>query len=146
MRNAPSPPTPNLETRLLQLTILLAALVPVLAGIEGVLRGPAMAGAAVFGAGPDSQFRYLSGVLAGVGVAYWMLVPAIETAGERLFMLTLIVVVGGFCRATGMLIGGPAGPAAYAALAMELIVAPAVYLWQTRLARRAQMDAPSPWR
>ena len=134
-----------MEKRLLQLVIVLAAFVPVLAGVVGVLRGPGMAGA-VFGAEADSQFRYLSGILVGVGAAYWLAVPAVEREGQRLFMLTLIVVVGGFCRAVGMLIEGPAGPAAYAALSMELIVAPGVYLWQARIAHRASMDAPSPWR
>jgi hypothetical protein len=134
-----------MEKRLLQLLIVLAACVPVLAGVAGVLRGPGMAGD-VFGGAADSQFRYLSGVLVGVGAAYWLLVPTIEKEGQRLFMLTLVVVIGGFCRAIGMLIAGPAGPAAYAPLAMELVVAPAVYLWQSRLARRASMDAPGPWR
>lgn len=134
-----------MEKRLLQLVVVLAAFVPVLAGAMGVMRGPGMAGV-VFGAAADSQFRYLSGVLIGVGAAYWLLVPAIEREGQRLFMLTLIVVVGGFCRAIGMLFDGPAGPVSYAALAMELVVAPGVYLWQARLAHRASMDAPSPWR
>ncbi len=122
-----------MEKRLLQIIIALAALAPVLAGAEGVLRGAALAGDAV-----DGQFRLLSGLLAGVGAAYWLLVPGIETEGPRLFMLTLIVVIGGFCRASGMMIAGPAGPGAYAALAMALIVAPGVYLWQTRLAHRAR--------
>ena len=132
-----------MEKRLLQSTIAVAAVVPLLAGLAGVLHGPAMAGA-VFGGPADSEFRYLSGILIGVGAAYWMLVPAIEREGQRLFMLTLIVVVGGFCRAIGLLISGPAGPGAYLPLVMELVVAPAVYLWQSRVAQRASMDAPRP--
>lgn len=134
-----------MEKRLLQSTVAVAAVVPVLAGLAGVLHGPGMAGA-VFGGAADSQFRYLSGLLIGVGGAYWMLVPAIEREGQRLFMLTLIVVVGGFCRAFGMLVAGPAGPGAYLPLAMELVVAPALYLWQGRIARPASMDAPGPRR
>jgi hypothetical protein len=133
-----------MEKRLLRIVVVLAAIVPVAAGLAGVLRGPAIAGVS-FGGAADSQFRYLSGVLAGVGVAYWLLVPKIEREGPRLFVLTLIVVAGGFSRALGMLIAGPSGPISYAALVMELVVAPGVYLWQTRLAQRAQMDAPSPW-
>jgi hypothetical protein len=133
-----------MEKRLLQIVIVLAAIVPVLAGVAGMVSGAAMAGGLL--AGPaDSQFRYLSGLLAGVGVAYWLLVPRIEREGPRLFLLTLMVVIGGFSRATGMLIGGPAGPASYAAIVMELMVAPGVYLWQMRLARLASMDAPGPW-
>ena len=109
---------------------------------RALLWGPTLTGGPLVGFG-DSQFRYLSGVLVGVGAAYWMVVPSIEREGPRLFMLTLIVVVGGFSRASALLLGGPAGPAAYAALVMELIVAPGVYLWQTRIAQLASMDAPA---
>jgi hypothetical protein len=134
-----------MEKRLLQIVIVLAAIVPVLAGAAGMVQGAAMAGGLLDGAA-DSQFRYLSGLLVGVGVAYWLLVPRIEHEGPRLFLLTLMVVIGGFSRAAGMLIGGPAGMASYGAIVMELIVAPGIYLWQMRLARRASMDATGPWR
>jgi hypothetical protein len=143
-----------MEKRLLQIVIALAALVPVVVGLAGAIWGPAMGAGSIIGFG-DSQFRYLSGVLVGVGAAYWMLVPTIEKEGERLFMLTLIVVIGGFCRASSLLLGGPAGAAVYIGLVMELIVAPGAYLWQMRLARlaamdrapppRASMDARGPW-
>jgi hypothetical protein len=129
-----------MEKRLLQIAVAACALVPVLVGIAGVIWGPAVAGSIV-GAAFDSHFRYLSGLLAGVGAAYWWLVPAIEREGQRFFLLTVIVVVGGFCRAMGLLIDGPPGVGMSAALALELIVAPGLYLWQTRLARRASMDA-----
>ncbi|MDR3512674.1 MAG: DUF4345 domain-containing protein [Caulobacteraceae bacterium] len=139
-----------MEKRLLQTAIIVAALVPILAGLAGVVWGPAMAGSIV-GAAFDSHFRYLSGLLIGVGAAYWSLAPSIEREGQRLFMLTLIVVVGGFFRALGMLIDGPPGVGMSLALALELIVAPALYVWQTRIARLTQgppasMDATTPWR
>jgi hypothetical protein len=136
---------PRMEKRLLQIAVAAAALVPVAAGVAGAIWGPVIAGSFT-GAALDSHFRYLSGVLLGVGLAYWSLIPAIEREGSRLFMLTLIVVIGGFCRAIGALIHGLPGPAMSAALVMELVVAPGVYLWQTRIARLASMDAPSPWR
>lgn len=121
------------ERRLLQIAVAVIALVPVLTGIAGVIWGPAVAGSIV-GAAFDSHFRYLSGLLTGVGAAYWWQVPRIETAGERFFLLTAIVVVGGFCRALGLLIDGPPGAGASLALALELIVAPGLYLWQQRVA------------
>ena len=86
----------------------------------------------------DSQFRALSGMLAAIGVAYWTTVPDIERAGARFGLLTLIVVAGGFARALGMLIAGPPGPVMGAALALELLVAPALYLWQARVQRLAE--------
>jgi hypothetical protein len=122
-----------MERRLLQICISVAALVPVAGGISGVIYGG------------DSQFRYLSGVLAAIGIAYWTTVPDIEREGDRFALLTLLVVAGGFCRAVGMLIAGPPGLAMTAALIMELVVTPLLYLWQTRIARvaaTAAVDAP----
>jgi hypothetical protein len=128
------------EKRLLQIAIALAALAPVTAGIVGALKGTLMLG--VWGdAALDSHYRYLSGILLGLGLAFWSCIPDIEKRQERFSLLTLIVVVAGFCRAIGMLAGGPPGLGMTAALAMELIVTPALYLWQMRIAARTPMDA-----
>jgi hypothetical protein len=145
---------PDLEKRLLQSVIVLATIAPVMAGLAGAIWGPGAAGGSMLGFG-DSQFRYLSGILVGVAAAYWALIPNIEKEGERLFMLTLIVVVGGFCRAIGLLEGGPASVPVYVGLVIELVVAPGVYLWQMRVAGfapidhapppRASIDAQGPW-
>jgi hypothetical protein len=126
-----------LERRLLQLSVALAALAPVAFGAAGVFWGVGALGEQA--PGPlDSHFRYLSGVLAAIGVAYWSTVPDIEKAGSRFGLLTLLVVTGGFARALGMLFAGPPGPAMTAALGMELLVAPALYLWQARVQRHAE--------
>lgn len=134
-----------MERRLLQITVAILGLAPVGAGLAGVLLGSGMLN--LWG-GPalDSHYRYLSGLLLGVGLTYWSAIPAIERAGERFSLLTLLVVIGGLGRAIGMLRFGPPGWAMSAALALELIIAPLVYLWQTRVARTAAVDLPSPWR
>jgi hypothetical protein len=131
-----------MERRLLQIALAAAALVAALTGAAGALWGPAAAGGLLGGAA-DSQFRYLSGLLVGVGAAYGLLIPTVEREGARLYMLTLIVVGGGFCRAAAMLVGGSGGAGVTVALALELIAAPGLYLWQTRVARLASMDAPA---
>jgi hypothetical protein len=127
-----------LERRLLQICVAIAGLAPVAGGIAGVLWGPAALGAPGQGAF-DSHFRYLSGLLAAIGVAYWTTIPDIETEGAKFALLTLVVVAGGFSRALGMLIAGPPGAAMSAALIMELVVTPLLYLWQTRVQRLATM-------
>ena len=69
------------ERRVLQAAILLAGLVPLLAGGAGVIQGPAMMkGIDPGGASADldSHFRYLSGLLLGFGLAFLSCVPAIE--------------------------------------------------------------------
>lgn len=132
-----------MERRLLQICVAVAALVPVAGGISGVIWGPDQAMEPLT-AGLDSHFRYLSGILAAIGVAYWTTVPDIEREGDRFALLTLLVVAGGFCRGFGMLIAGPPGLAMTAALIMELLVTPVLYLWQMRVARIAcarRMDA-----
>jgi hypothetical protein len=131
-----------MERRLLQVCIALAALVAVAAGIGGVFWGAAGLGEQAPSA-LDSHFRYLSGVLAAIGVAYWSTIPDIEKAGARFGLLTLLVVAGGFARALGMLIAGPPGPASGAALALELLIAPGLYLWQARIQRLAE-HPPAP--
>lgn len=133
-----------MEKRLLQAAILIGAAAAALTGLEGVVRGPALAGASSIELGADSQFRFLSGLLAGLGAAYAMLVPAIEREGPRLFMLTSMVVFAGFCRGAGMLISGPEGLSPYVAIAVALIGAPALWLWQGRIARIASVDEKAP--
>jgi hypothetical protein len=131
-----------LEKRLLQIVIGLGAVIAVLIGARGVVHGPAIAGASSIELGAESHYRFLSGLLAGLGAAYTALIPAIEREGQRLFLLTLVVVVAGFARAAEMLVSGPEGLTTYFSLLAALVAAPAVYLWQGRVARRALMDAP----
>ena len=134
-----------MERRLLQFAIALAGLVLVAEGIVGGLHGTLMLGD--WGdVTLDSQFRYLSGAVLAVGVAYWSLVPNIERQGERLSLVTLIVVTGGFFRAMGLLADGAPGLGMRIALVGELVGAPLLYLWQRRIARAnpipgAPMDA-----
>jgi hypothetical protein len=123
-----------MEKRLLQIAVAVAGLVPVGAGVAGALLGPLML-QQMGDASLDSHYRYLSGLLLGVGLAFWSTIPRIEHKGARFGVLTLIVVIGGFCRALGMLMIGPPGPPMDLALLMELGVTPGLYLWRLRVAR-----------
>jgi hypothetical protein len=137
------PLTLALERRLLQIAVAVGGGVPVAAGVAGALWGPSLVGPGD-GADLDSHFRYLSGLLAAIGVLYWSTIPRIEVMSGRFSLLTLIVVTGGLCRALGMLVIGPASQTLIMALVMELLVTPALYLWQGRVARQAVMAALSP--
>ncbi len=125
--------SPQSERRLLQLTILLAGLVPVSAGIWGAAGGLHAPGAAA-----DSQARYLSGLLLGIGLAFWACVPTIEWRGREVRLLALIVVVGGLARLFGALATGALAPAVLLPLVMEVGVTPLVALWRERVQRRLQ--------
>lgn len=127
--------TKHSERRLLQLAVAIACLVPLLAGGAGALEGPAMIG--VDDAPPDleSHFRYLSGLLFGLGIAFAAAIPTIERRSELFAVLGLLVLVGGVAR-LAFWFGGEAPSGAHQlALVMELGVVPALVLWQRRVAR-----------
>ena len=126
------------ERRLLQLTVAVAAFVPVIAGAAGVLDG-----ADVFGLtgdpSADSHFRYLSGLLLGIGFAFWSSIRGIEKNGSRILLLTCIVFTGGCARLAALLATGAVDAGTLFALTMELLVTPALCLWQRNLGGRIAM-------
>ena len=128
------------ERRLLQRVIALGALIPIGAGLYGVLFGPGLTGDRMSVSG-DSHYRYLSGLLLGIGLLFWSSVPAIEVKTGRVQLLTLIVVAGGLGRLAGLLLTGLPSLSMFGALAMELCVTPAICLWQLRVARAAALGA-----
>jgi hypothetical protein len=121
------------ERRLLQIAVALGSLVPLIAGAAGMLSGPAMVDAAG-SVSADSHFRYLSGLLLGVGLAFVTTIPGIERQTSRFRVLAGVVVAGGIGRLISLLLRGAPDAAMLAALAMELVVTPALALWQARVA------------
>lgn len=128
----------GLETRALQAAVALACLVPIAGGGAGVLWGPqAVGGTAGMPPDLDSHLRYLSGLLLAIGIGYAAAVPGIARHRGRFRLLGGIVVVGGLGRLASVLAIGLPSPTMRAALAMELVVTPALTLWQGRVARLA---------
>ncbi len=124
------------ERRFLQIVVAVACLVPLGAGSAGMLLGPAMVDAVALPAAADSHYRYLSGLLLGIGIAFATAIPDIERRTTRVRLLTGIVVVGGIGRFLSLLLRGPPDKPMLAALVMELGVTPCLALWQARVARR----------
>ena len=124
------------ERHLLQGAIALAGFVPVLCGLAGALLGTSMTGEGDSGVALDSHMRYLSGLLLGLGLAFWEAIPQIERRGERVRLLCAIVVLGGLMRLVGIIFVATPGAPMLFALVMELVVTPALCLWQVRVARR----------
>jgi hypothetical protein len=123
------------ERRLLQQAVGLGGIVPFAAGLYGVLFGPALTGD-VTSISADSHFRYLSGLLLGIGLCFWGTIPRIEERTHLFRTLAGIVFVGGLARLLGLLITGVPSLTMLGGLAMELVVTPALCLWQTRVANR----------
>lgn len=129
--------TRDRERRLLQRVVAVAALVPVLTGLAGVLLGMAGITGDRLGVSADSHFRYLSGLLLGIGLLFWWTVPRIEEHGTLFRFLTLVVVIGGLARLLGLTLTGIPSLAMLGGLGMELVVTPLICLWQVRVANRA---------
>jgi hypothetical protein len=123
------------ERRLLQQVVAIAAILPVAAGLYGVLFGQALTNEHVSVSG-DSHFRYLSGLLLAIGLCFWSTVPRIETKTGRFRLLAAIVVLGGLGRLVGLALTGIPSFFMLGGLAMELVVTPILTLWQTRVANR----------
>ena len=128
-------PTMDRERKLLQQSVAIAATVPVAAGLYGVLFGQALTGDAV-SISAESHFRFLSGLLLGIGLCFWSTLPAIEAKTNRFRILTLLVVIGGLGRLVGLGLTGLPSLFMIGGLIMELIVTPVLCLWQTRVANR----------
>ncbi len=127
---------PETERRLLQAAVALGCTVPLLAGGSGMISGPGF----LKGVGDpspadlDSHFRYLSGLLFAIGLAFASCIRGIERKTSRFRLLALIVFVGGLGRLFGLVSSGVPGTGHVFGLAMELGTVPLLVLWQARVA------------
>lgn len=120
----------------LRCAVILACVVPVGAGAAGVWLGPGFVSRGTVGPSDlDGHFRYLSGLLLGIGLGFLSTVPRIETHTARFRTLAAIVVLGGIGRLIGVAVHGIPSAPMMAALVMELGVTPALAVWQSRVAR-----------
>jgi Domain of unknown function (DUF4345) len=124
------------EKRLLQRVVAVGAIVPVAAGLFGVLFGFGLTGDHAASVSADSHFRYLSGLLLGVGLCFWSTIPRIEEKTTFFRFLTLIVVLGGLSRLLGLWLTGVPSLAMLGGMFMELVFTPAMCFWQTRVANK----------
>jgi hypothetical protein len=122
------------ERRALQIAVALAGLVPVLAGLLGM--APAMLGLSG-DAAALTHVAYLSGLLTGIGLAFWSTIPSIERRSEVFALLAAIVILGGLARLTMATRTNSWTLNVILPLAMELLVTPGLWLWQRRIAGRA---------
>ncbi len=122
--------------RSLQIAVSLGALVPLLAGAAGVILGPGMlANESISTIAMDSHYRYLSGLLLGIGIGFWTTIPNIETKTARFQLLGAIVFLGGLGRLYSLLTVGMPDHMMLFGLTMELIITPLFVMWQAKVAK-----------
>jgi hypothetical protein len=89
----------------------------------------------------DSHFRYLSGLLLGIGIAFIVCAANINDRVAVFRSLAVIVILGGLARLLGIfLVRPPSSPHRFA-LFMELAVVPALLLWLKRIERAPNADS-----
>lgn len=114
--------------------MLVASIVPIAAGLAGIIIGPQMLhGVGSASADLESHFHYLSGLLLGIGLAFVACVADLERCASTYRFLSGIVIVGGLGRLVGALQHGSPTGANRLAFVMELIVVPILLLWLGRI-------------
>ncbi|CAF1195562.1 unnamed protein product [Didymodactylos carnosus] len=116
-------------------------LVPIIVGLSGILMGPEnvieLRHGETYPNRVDNNYRYLSGLLLGIGLIFWSLIPDIREAGTTVRILTFLVIVGGLGRLIGL---GKTGmiPDTFMlfGLFMELGVTPTICYWQSKIVSR----------
>jgi hypothetical protein len=124
-----------LERLALQICILVGAGVPVAAGLAGAIFGGQLTGDFLSPSG-DNHYRYMSGLLLGIGLLYWTAVPHIERMTRRIRILTIVVMIGGIARLQSLIFWPTPDTVMLVAVAMELLVTPMLCVWQSRIATR----------
>jgi hypothetical protein len=86
-------------------------------------------------ASPDleSHFRYLSGLLLGIGLAFVACVADLDRRAGLYRALSLIVIVGGLGRLLGAVETGNPTEANRLAFVMELVVVPLLLIWHVKI-------------
>jgi hypothetical protein len=129
-----------MERKLLQAAVAIAGLAGVILGLIGVLFGTLhtdLSGDVVL----DSYVRFGKGVLLAIGLVYWSCVPQIEQRGDRISLVTFILVLGTLSRLFSAVGHGVPTLGIIANLIAGLILVPLLWLWQRRVAAHAQRSA-----
>jgi len=122
------------EKTFLQFAVALAGLVPVTAGALGMFDPGLLQMAQTSSA--STHAAYLSGLLLGIGLVFWALVPSIERQQRLFTLLAAIIVLGGIARLLMALRLGIWSPSVRLPLAMELGVTPLLWVWQRRVSQQ----------
>nr|WP_245247676.1 DUF4345 domain-containing protein [Tianweitania sediminis] len=123
-----------LQRRIFSVLVAVFALIPISAGVAGVLLGPRFLQLdAPWPADLASHLRFLSGIFLMMGLAWWSCLLDLEGTVSRFRLLALLTVGGGFARLLSLAVDGQPAVGHLAGLGMELLVVPLLTLWHHRL-------------
>lgn len=127
-----------MERLFLQIATAFASFVLIALGLCGVFFGVQFlhgTGNAVI----DNYFRFLSAIVAAIGVLYLISIPHIERRGRRFTMLSFLIFAGGMAHLYAFLMRPVPSNGTIFGLFMELIFVPMLWLLQRHVARRAAL-------
>src|SRR5881227_3034068 len=129
-----------MQRKLLQMFVAIAGLIGVGFGLAGVVFGTAFVD--IFDDGAiDSSVRFYKGMLLAIGLAYWSCIPEIERRGERMSLVTFILVCGAASRLMAVIGHGVANLGMVLSLIAGLILVPLLWLWQRHMEQQARRGA-----
>jgi hypothetical protein len=129
-----------MERTLLQIAVAVAGLAGVGLGLTGVVFGTLYAdlsGDVVL----DSYVRFLKGTLLAIGLIYWSCIPKIDRCGDRISLVTFILLAGTLARLMSVIGHGVPTVGIMSNLIAGLIFVPLLWLWQRHVAGVAQRGA-----
>jgi Domain of unknown function (DUF4345) len=129
-----------MQRKLLQIAVAIAGFIGVSFGLAGVVFGIAFTD--MFDDGTvDSSVRFYKGMLLAIGLIYWSCIPEIERRGERISLVTLILVCGAASRLMAVIGHGVANLGVLLSLVAGLVLVPLLWLWQRHVAEAARRGA-----
>ena len=130
----------KMERLFLQVATAFGSVVLLGLGLSGVFLGVQFlhgTGNAVI----DNYFRFLSAIVAGIGVLYLTTIPHIEKRSKRFAMLSFLIFVGGLAHLYAFAMRPVPSNGTIFGLFMELIFVPLLWLLQRHVAKRAALNA-----
>jgi hypothetical protein len=121
----------------LQVALAIFGLIPMLTSVSAFVLGPeGMPGGGDVPPSVDNEYRFLAVYWFGSGVAIYWAIPRIERVTGLFRFVSGIVVLSGIGRLLSTLVAGTPHWSYVAAMLFELIVVPAVIVWQATIAER----------
>jgi hypothetical protein len=125
-----------LERRLLQIALAIVGLVAILFGVTGLFFGTSLSGVTL-GVTMEGYVRFIKGVLIAAGLIYWSAIPRLEARGERIGVVSFLLVFGAAGRLLAVVGHGFPTVGLMVSLIGELVVVPLLWWWHRSYVRRS---------
>ncbi|MDX6556217.1 MAG: hypothetical protein QOD86_2412 [Miltoncostaeaceae bacterium] len=110
------------------------ALVPMITGAASAVAGAAIIpDAGAVSASVESELRFFSVWWVGLGLYLWSLAPRVHERGRELRVACALLFAGGLARLWAIADAGRPATTFVVLMAIELVIAPLLVLWQSRI-------------